>query len=392
MANRRSFIALGSSAVATALLHSRVSFASIPGDRRLVFVFLRGGLDGMHALVPHGDSHYKQLRPRISAALDAAGGTEDLDGYFGLHHALTDLMPWYRSKELLLIPAATTRYRDRSHFDAQNLLENGSGKPYGARSGWLNRALMSLVDGDERLGLSIGPAVPLILQGDAGVQTWSNSRLPEVDDDFLMRMTRAYESDPLFLKAMMDANDTLQPDLGMDGMNRRRGENFPLSAKAAADLLAQEHGPRVAVLELGGWDTHFDQERRLANLFNRVSAGLVALRRGLGAHWRNTAVVVVSEFGRTAAENGNRGTDHGTGGLAMLAGGAIAGGRVAGEWPGLSDTALWQGRDVRAVNSYESLFKGLLIDHLQLTHGQVEDIVFPGSRAFAPAENLLRRA
>ena len=392
MLDRRSFLTIGAGTVAAALLSTRSVFASIPVDRRLVFVFLRGGLDALHTLIPYGDADWEKLRPTLARSLQAGGGALDLDGYFGLHHALVPLAPLYRSGELLLIPAASTSYRDRSHFDGQNLLENGSGKPYGAPTGWLNRAIAGLNDGDRRLGLSIGPAVPLIMQGDARVQTWADSALPRVDEDFLVRMSRAYREDTLFLNALDDAREASQPDIDMAGVDNRRGDNFPLSARAVADLLTQPNGPRIAVMELGGWDTHFDQERRLTNLFGSLSKGIVELKHGLGKNWANTAVVIVSEFGRTAAENGSRGTDHGTGGLAMLAGGAVAGGRIAGDWPGLSEKALWQGRDLRSVNSYEALFKTIVTDHLGLKRDLVEDLVFPGSRSVQPMDGVLRRS
>ncbi len=388
--DRRDFLTAGGCALAGTVWSSRPAFASIPGDNRLVIVLLRGGLDGLHALVPHSDPNFAQLRPRTLEAMTTAGGYTDLDGDFGLHHALSGLMPLYRRKELLLIPAASTVYRERSHFDGQNLLENGSGKPYGANNGWLNRAISSLnVDGS-RLGLSIGPTVPLILQGDANVQTWSDSKLPDVDEDFMQRVTRAYKEDPLFAQALSDAQGAVQPDINMMGLNNRRDREFPLAARAAADLLAQESGPRIAVLELGGWDTHFDQERRLTVLFDSLAKGILELQTGLEQHWKHTIVAVVSEFGRTAAENANRGTDHGTGGLAMLVGGAVNGGRVAGNWPGLKKGDLWEGRDVRPMNHYESIFKSLAADHLSVSQRAIDTLVFPGNIDLKPASNILR--
>jgi uncharacterized protein (DUF1501 family) len=385
MLERRSLLA-GATALA-ALAAARATFAAAPTDRRFVLVLLRGGLDGLHALPPHGDKDYRRLRPSLALAPDAA---LDLDGRFGLHPALGDLMPLYRAGEVLFVPAAATRYRDRSHFDGQNMLENGSGKPYGAPDGWLNRAILGLNGGDRRLGLALGPAVPLILQGPARVRSWSESGLPAVDEDFLSRMTMAYQNDPLFAAALRDARIRARPAAGM---GEAAGDQvFIKAAKVAADLLARQDGPRVAVLESQGWDTHFAQERRLKVLLADVARGLLELKRGLGDAWRETVVLVVTEFGRTAAENASGGTDHGTGGLAILAGGAVAGGRVAGDWPGLSERALHEGRDVLAANAYERLFKAALIQHLGLEPGFVEDRVFPASRALSPMDGLLRRA
>lgn len=388
MLERRSFLT-GAAALA-ALASARAAFATAPTDRRFVLVLLRGGLDGLHALPPHGDRDYRRLRPTLALPPDPG---LDLDGYFGLHPALVDLMPLYRAEELLLVPAAATRYRDRSHFDGQNMLENGSGKPYGAQDGWLNRAILGLNGGDRRLGLALGPSVPLILQGPARVGSWSDSALPAADEDFLARMTVAYRDDPLFAAALRDARGGTKPTVAMGDMASEPGRQqvYVKAARAAADLLARPDGPRVAVLESQGWDTHFAQERRLKELLGDLARSLVELKRGLGEAWRETVVMVVSEFGRTAAENGSRGTDHGTGGLALLAGGAVAGGRIVGDWPGLSERALYEGRDVLAANAYERLFKAVLIGHLGLDPGVVEDRVFPASRAQLRMDGLFRR-
>jgi len=394
MLTRRAFLQTTSGSLIAALAASGTAFASAPTESRLIFVFLRGGLDGLHALAPVGDADYRRLRPVIGLHTGPeASRVIGLDDYFGLHPALGPLKPLYDAGELLLIPAAATAYRNRSHFDGQNLLENGSGQPFGARDGWLNRALLALNDGDRRLGLALGPSVPLILQGAAEVQTWDDSELPQVDGDFLARLMQMYRADPLFLDALHEATGALKPDVNMTDFGEvpRQGRNFILSARVAADLLSRPAGPRIAVMELGGWDTHFAQENRLRNLLGFVAEALVELKQGLKAAWGRTTVMVVSEFGRTAAENGSRGTDHGTGGLALLAGGAVAGGRIAGDWPGLAPGALWEGRDLRALNPYEGMFKAILTTHLGLDPGVVESAIFPSSAAFRPMEGLLRR-
>jgi len=269
------------------------------------------------------------------------------------------------------------------------MLENGSGKPYGARDGWLNRAILGLNDQDRRLGLALSPSIPLILQGEARIQTWAESGLPEVDEDFLFRVAQTYQNDPLFLDALHDAQGALRPDVDSSMMegNSRQAKDFQLSVHAAADLLSHADGPRIAALELQGWDTHFAQDRRLRSLLSVLANGIESLRAELGPIWAKTTVMVVSEFGRTAAENGSRGTDHGTGGLAILAGGAVAGGRVAGDWPGLTPNALFEGRDLRAVNSYEAIFKAILISRLGLSEGFVSDQVFLGDST-APMDGL----
>lgn len=387
--DRRRFLITSGAGLMAALAGNGVAFAAAPTEARFVFVFLRGGLDGLHALAPYADADYRRLRPRLALERDAV---LDLDGYFGLHAAMRGLMPLMQAGELALVPAAATGYRERSHFDGQNMLENGSGVPFGARDGWLNRAILGLNAGDRRLGLALGPTVPLILRGQAEVQSWSYDTLPDPDADFLSRVAALYRSDPALADAFHDAQGGLVPDVDMSGM---RGplmaeRNFPLSAQAVAALLAEPQGPRIAVMDLQGWDTHLQQINRLRDLLGILSEGIVALRDGLGPVWRHTVVMVGSEFGRTAAENGNAGTDHGTGGLAMLAGGAVQGGRILGDWPGLGPNALNEGRDILAVNAYESLFKSVLIGHLGLGAAFVEEQVFPGSRAIAPLDGLLR--
>lgn len=383
MLTRRRFLHLTGASLAASLAASRVAFASAPTENRFVFVFLRGGLDGLHALAPFADTDYQRLRPSLGLKADQV---HSLDGYFGLHHGLGALMPLWQAGELALIPAATTRYRDRSHFDGQNLLENGTGQPFGAGDGWLNRAIAGLNGGDQRLGLSLGPSVPLILQGQARVQAWSNEQLPDLDEDFLARLAIVYRGDPLFAMALGEATGAPEPDMG----GASETGNFQIAAHAAADLLALEHGPRIAVMELGGWDTHVNQGGRLTGLLGRLSDGLMTLRAGLGPEWSRTVVMVASEFGRTAAENGNAGTDHGTGGLALLAGGAVHGGRILGAWPGLSNRALFEERDVLAVNSYEGIFKAILTGHLGLDPAYAERVVFPGSADLTPMDGLLR--
>ncbi|MGE3642636.1 MAG: DUF1501 domain-containing protein [Beijerinckiaceae bacterium] len=391
--DRRLFLQGAGASVLAALTHARAAFASTPGDNRLVVIVLRGALDGLHALPPWADPRYRTLRPLIAVPKPGEEkGALDLNGYFGLHPALAPLQPLYAAKELLFVPAASTRYRERSHFDAQNMLENGSGKPFGARDGWLNRAILGLNGGDRRMGLALGPSMPLLMQGQAHVQQWAPSVLPKADTEFLAALSRVYTADPLFSAALADAQGALKPKLDEAEMTNRapRNRQFSVAAKAAAQLLARADGPRVAVMDMQGWDTHFAQEVRLTNLFRQLSQGLLELRSGLGDAWGRTAVLVVSEFGRTAAENGNRGTDHGTGGLAMLAGGAIAGGRIAGRWPGLSHNSLFEGRDVAAVNDYESIFKAALIAHLGVRPAFVEDRVFPASRSSPPMERLFK--
>jgi uncharacterized protein (DUF1501 family) len=318
--DRRQFMTSSAAAITATLMQNKVSFANFSSENRVVVMILRGGMDGLHVLAPFADPHYRRLRPKL--ALDPADEKRpalDLDGTFALNSACTPLMPLYREKELLFVPAASTSYRNRSHFDGQNVLENGSIKPFAAKDGWLNRALSGLDGGEVRLGLALGSSIPFILHGNTPVQTWSKTSLPEVDGDFLNFLTRVYQSDPEFLKNLQQAQQAIEPSMDMSAVkgNLQNSRNFAASASVAADLLSQEQGPRLAVMEMQGWDTHFAQERRLRQLFGQLSDGILALKSGLGRHWSKTVIVVVSEFGRTAAENASGGTDHGIGGLAL---------------------------------------------------------------------------
>ena len=386
--------------VSAALLGSvapaRVAFGSAPTENRLAIVILRGGLDGLHAVPPYGDPRYRALRPTIAVPPPGQeDGALDLNGAFGLHPALAPLHKLYAQKQLLIVQAATTGYAQRSHFDGQNVLENGTDIPYGAQDGWLNRALLKLNDGDRRLGLSVGHSVPLVMRGDARVQTWAPTNLPQADDDFLARLAYVYEQDTMLADALREARQSQDVASGM--MDRGtsgpgpRGQ-YKVLSQAAGRLLAAPGGPRIAVFEAGGWDTHFGQIFRLRQQLGELAAGLMTFKQNLGPAWDKTAVIVLSEFGRTAAENGSRGTDHGVGGIALLLGGAVAGGRFAGEWPGLSEKALYEGRDVRPTTDYRGLLKAMLRDRMGLDEAFIEDKVFPGSRTVKTANGLFRSA
>jgi len=382
---RRTFVQL---ATGLALAGPGLALAAAPTDRRLVVVVLRGGLDALHAVPPTDDPDYRSARPTLAVPPPGQpDGALALDGVFGLHPKLAPLHPLYREHELFVLHAATTSYRGRSHFDGQNQLENGTGRPFGASDGWLNRAIAALYQGG-RLGLALGPSVPLMIQGDAGVATWADSPLPSVDEDFLDRLAHVYAPDASFASTFAQSRQTLVPSTAAIA---ERGKELTHAATVAADFLVRDDGPRIAVVESTGWDTHFSQQRRLDTLFEQLSAALLALRAGLREQWAQSVVVVVSEFGRTVAENGSRGTDHGVGGLALVLGGSVAGGRVVGDWPGLQTGQRHEGRDLQPANAYEALFKGLLIEHLDLSPKAIEARVFPQSAHLRPLSGLLRR-
>jgi len=408
MMNRRHFTRSAAALFsASALTRFPVAYAKAATDKRLIVMVLRGAMDGLHALVPYGDKDYAKIRPNL--AMSAPGGDNpviNLDGSFGLHPGLKPLKSLYDAGEISFIPAAATQYRARSHFEAQNMLETLGSAPYALKTGWLNRALLSLNYGDARMGLALGPSVPLILFGRADVRTYSESRLPDVTEDFMSRVGAMYDSDPAFHKAISQAMEDMQPtgaamsgdmsgDMSggmmmsdMDDMRLRPGK-LSDTTLAAATLLKAADGPRIAVIEAGGWDTHYAQQRRLAGLFEELSAGIMTIKSELGNAWKDTAVVVVSEFGRTARENGSAGTDHGTGGLAMIAGGAVSGGKIMGTWPGLSSSALFEDRDLMPTTHIESVFKSVLRDHMGISERSLDTQVFPDLRAIKPLPGLM---
>jgi uncharacterized protein (DUF1501 family) len=388
-----------SAATALTGFGGRLALADAVTERRFVLVILRGGMDGLAAVPPYGDRSYRSTRG--SLALDdpmRGNGIVDLDGFFGLHPALEPLAPWYRSGELLPVHAVATPYRERSHFDGQDLLENGTDRPRGAGDGWLNRAIGLLDGGERRLGLAVGQTVPLVLRGDTPVASWSPAILPEADDAFLDRLAMMYRKDPVFgpmLAEAVSADAMADSALGggdRPGSGRGRAQAADL-ARVAGGMLAAPDGPRIAVLEVSGWDTHAGQgveTGRLARSLTGLAGGLTALRTALGPAWGETVVAVVTEFGRTAAPNGTGGTDHGTAAAALLAGGRVAGGRVLADWPGLASSDLYEGRDLAPTRDLRSVFKAVLQEHLELPATAVDRIVFAG-RPIASMGDLLIR-
>jgi uncharacterized protein (DUF1501 family) len=346
--------------------------------RKLILVILRGAMDGLAAVAPVGDPAYRQVRGQLALApAGAAGGVLPLSDGFGLHPAFTGLHTAWNAGELSVLHAAATPYRDRSHFDGQDMLESGAGRVYGRQDGWLNRALAL---GPARNAVAVGPQVPLVLRGSAEASSWSPPRLEtDVDDDTLTRLLALYEADPILRDALAMAQATRDMVGEVDSTEGRpRGlRRYEPLFEAAVRLASGPAGADCLVVSLDGWDTHAQQgaaEGQLAQRFASLDAGLGILKAGLAAAWSNTAVVVTTEFGRTVAVNGSGGTDHGTGGAAFLLGGAVRGGRMLGEWPGLS--RLHEGRDLLPVNSLHSLFQGVLKEHWALSEADLRARVF----------------
>jgi uncharacterized protein (DUF1501 family) len=380
--SRRNFLAALGAGSMLALWPGANALAS-GGDTRLLVVLLRGGLDGLHALPPQSDAAYARLRGAL-----APQDVLKLDGSFALHPSLAFMRELYGQKQLLPVVAVAPPYRERSHFDAQDCLENGTAKPGGGGTGWLNRCVAAM-PGSE--GLAIAGVMPLIMRGEGEVTTWSPPLPQEINPILVQKLQPLYAADPALAQAFVRAVETEgAEEVAMSGKDARRaGARLPQTMAAAARFMAKDDGPRIGFVEDSGWDTHGNQagvlQRKLAELDN----ALRSYRDGMTAQWPRTVVAVVTEFGRTAAVNGTGGTDHGTGGVAFLAGGAVRGGRVLGDWPGLAPSQLNDGRDLRTTTDMRALFKGVLAQHLALPEAALETEVFPDSRDVRRMEGLL---
>jgi uncharacterized protein (DUF1501 family) len=424
IARRRFLFSTGALAASTVL--PNVLFAQTGGSARLVVVILRGALDGLAAVPPYADPDYAGMRRELAiAAPGAADGALALDNTFGLHPSLGFLHERYLAGELVVFHAVASPYRDRSHFDGQNVLENGLTKPIGTADGWLNRALAALPRGARQPGeraVAISQNVPLILRGEAPVISKSPQVTPDVDEELLTRLADLYSKDDWFSARLSEAVQTekmvddganmagaaamtapalaKQPAVTQPAMEASTAapriaapDRVSGVARMAATLMRNEGGPDVAVIEAGGWDTHANQGGAKGALAQRLAGldqALRALADELGPLWPQTAVLVVTEFGRTAAMNGTRGTDHGTGGCAFLAGGAVRGGRVMADWPGLARTALLDDRDLRPTLDLRSVFKGVLDEHMHVGAKTLATRIFPDSSGARPLQGLMR--
>jgi uncharacterized protein (DUF1501 family) len=468
---RRDFLTASALAMGGAFVTSRLAFArtNTNSKSRVVFVIMRGALDGIAAAPPYGDPDYARLRRELAlTAPGSAGGALPLNGFFGLHPSLGFLHDSYTARELIVFHAVASPYRERSHFDGQDVLESGSLHPHAAQTGWLNRALASLQSSgrgsSKELGVALGQNVPLVMRGSAAVTSWSPSKLASLDEDTLDRITDLYAADPLLSKRLADALNanaiasapeatmetasTAAPAIsdtaGVQGagvgtrnaaavqgfaagqrnaasqslasrqstaatqpaaadmreaasnpslLQRAKPARYTEVVRAAAGFLRRDDGPQVAVFDTTGWDTHANEgnaEGQLAGRLAALDAGLRTLKEELGPVWGDTAVVLATEFGRTAATNGTRGTDHGTATAAFLLGGAVRGGRVMADWPGLSNSALYQGRDLKPTTDLRSVLKGVLSEHLLVSSRALEKSVFPDSANARTIKGLLR--
>lgn len=383
--DRRGFLAGAAAAAALAALPRFALAAGAQGEPRFLLVLLRGGLDGLHAVQPRGDRAFDGLRGEFVRA-DGQPDALPLGEGFALHGALGFLGALHARKQMAPLLAVAPPYRNRSHFEAQDCVENGMPGSSG-NSGWLNRCVAAL--GGAK-GVAISAVLPLAMRGPAAVSNWSPALPEQVDPILWQQLQRLYAADPA-LAATFAGIDT-----GMAGMaggaEGRRGLRLPQAMAAAGKFMAEANGPRIGFVEDTGWDTHNGELAVLNRKLAELDAGIQAFHDAAQPIWGNTVVVVVTEFGRTAKINGTGGSDHGTGGMAFLAGGAVNGGRLQGDWPGLAASQLNEGRDLRATTDLRALFKGVLRDHLGLDAATLARSVFPDSAAAVPMAGLVRMA
>lgn len=376
--DRRTFLSTGAVGIAATTFAPRLAFAKAATDRRFLFVIQRGAADGLAILAPTGDPNYARLRPQLSA--DVAGGTK-LDPMFTLHPALKQVAAMTAARQALLVHAVASPYRDRSHFDGQNVLETGGALPYRLQDGWMNRLLRTMPDDPQ--AIAFAPTVPPALRGPAQVASYAPSNLPQAGDDLMIRVGDLYARDaqlgPLWNEALQ-ARSTAGDLAG--------GKGAAAAGALAARMMKGPAGARIGMIETDGWDTHTAQKGRLNAQLNGLDAMLGAYRDGLGEDWKNTLVLVATEFGRTAKENGTGGTDHGTGSTAFLLGGAVNGGRVLSDWPGLADAALYEGRDLKPTISLDALVATALAQHFGQDPGRMAGILFPDTGS-APLRQTL---
>jgi uncharacterized protein (DUF1501 family) len=395
--SRRALLLGGASFAAWAYL-PKFARAADGRDPRLIVVILRGALDGLATVAPVGDPDYAGLHGSIALAAEGPHAAVMLDSFFALHPSMREFARMYKDKQAAIVHAVSTPYRDRSHFDGQDVLESGFAGPGRVQSGWLNRALEALPKGERVMsGLAVGPTTPLVLRGAAPTVGWAPVTLPQADDDTAMRLVELYSHrDPALGTALSQGLQLEKAALG-DDMKPKPGAGGQAAAmrqvaRGAAKLMAADDGPRISALAFDGWDTHANEGGpvgRLALLLSGLDGALAEFQSGLGERWRDTAVVVATEFGRTARINGTEGTDHGTGTIALLAGGAIKGGRVISDWPTLKPASLYEGRDLAPTTDLRAVIKGVLADHLGISERALAQTVFPDSAAARPMTGLI---
>ena len=391
--NRRSLLTLGASLGVTVNVFGAQAFAASEGDlarKKLVVIVCRGGMDGLSVSPPVGDANYAALRGAIALQRDQV---RMLDETFGLHPELKAIHALAQKGQARIAPAIASPDRARSHFEAQDVLETGSAKVYGAETGWLNRTLEALAPVRKVEGLSVGTTAPLILRGKVQAASWSPGKSIDETARLPMLLQDLYKSDPLLgpafargleteamaetaMAGMTNSGSMATPDLAR---NRGGADTARNLGSTLGGFMIQAGGPQIAAVSLDGFDTHANQPGLIATRLSYMDAVLDGLHAALGAEWKNTVVLVVTEFGRTARVNGTGGTDHGTASTGLILGGGLKRGGIVGDWPGLGDKALFENRDTAPTLDVRGLFKGVLADHMGVDRALLEKTVFPDS-------------
>jgi uncharacterized protein (DUF1501 family) len=382
--DRRSFLGGASLLAASLIAAPRVLFARAATERRFIFVIQRGGADGLHTVIPYADPAYASLRGAL--AIDPASALV-LDGTFALHPALGGLHRLYAAGHAMFFHAVASPYRERSHFDGQNVLETGGSAPYQLKDGWMNR-LAGMLSRQGKEAIAFSPAVPMALRGAYEVASYAPSTMPQADEDLMLRVEELYAGDAQLHALWSSALEARGMAGGMGGGANPRDASA--LGRMAARFLARADGPRLAMIETAGWDTHSAQNERLPKQLRALDLLIGGLREGLGAGWDNTLVVVATEFGRTVAVNGTGGTDHGTGAVAMLVGGAVHGGRVVADWPGLAPADLLERRDLKPTLALDALIASACAEAFQLEPERTARVLFPDSAPGKLLPPLLR--
>ncbi|HEX4695847.1 DUF1501 domain-containing protein [Sphingomonas sp.] len=382
MLDRRSFLATGAGLAAMSLA-PRIAFARAETDRRFVFIIQRGAADGLGTIGAVGDPAFAGARGTLGEDFATA---KKLDSTFALHPAMALLGQMYDGGEALFAHAIASPYRDRSHFDGQNVLESGGTGAYQVKDGWLNR-MLGVIPSGEAKAIAVSATIPLALRGAHEVTSYAPSALPQASDDLMARVAALYQGDSQLHGLWSEAMDTRTLTGDLTAAN---AANAAATGSLAAKLLAPANGARIAMIETGGWDTHAGQRPRLAAQLRGLDAMIAALKTGMGPAWSDTMVLVATEFGRTVAVNGTGGSDHGTGSAAMLVGGAVKGGRVMADWPGLGQAALFEGRDLKPTLGLDQFVAGAVAGHYGVEPGRVMAALFPETKGAAPVMGMSR--
>lgn len=360
--------------------------------KRLIVILMRGAVDGLSVCVPYAESAYYELRPNVAIAKPGQkDGLIDLDGFFGLHPSLAAVLPLWQERSLAFIHASGSPAETRSHFEAQDILETALLNSAQARQGWLNGLAQVLPDNHAPTrAISAGNVLPKIFQGPATVSTLptnlrpSKVQTPEnaaLEHKFEQLYAPHPELAALYRQATA-ARETmlhdLQDEMENAGKGAPAGDAFIAVCRKAAEMMRNDAGIQLMFMDAGGWDTHVNQgnaKGQLANKLEKFGQGIAALAQGLGPVYKDTAILAMSEFGRTVAENGNKGTDHGHGNVAWLLGGAVNGGKVHGRWPGLQHDRLWEGRDLAITTDFRALTGAVISGHFRLDREMVRRIL-----------------